>query len=241
MVWSKCLIIREEKEKPLYRPYGNKRWRSNSWGLGEIFKGFSCSFSWWPWFTLLSFRQPKYSCICEAGWTSPLNSSACVLDIDECSLQHAPCSALVQCFNTPGSFYCGACPTGMGACPCPAGQGARTDFLPLPKAKTTIPRKPSNPTSCPISLTPTAGPSSCCNNSAAEIRGPEPNARGGGGGQGQAPACCGQRLTWARSSPTSLTGQMFANLGRWFHLLVSLLESSSPHLGVSLGDPVVLL
>uniref|UniRef100_A0A452U8T7 Cubilin n=1 Tax=Ursus maritimus TaxID=29073 RepID=A0A452U8T7_URSMA len=56
--------------------------------------------------------QPKYSCICEAGWTSPLNSSACVLDIDECSLQHAPCSALVQCFNTPGSFYCGACPTG---------------------------------------------------------------------------------------------------------------------------------
>uniref|UniRef100_A0A8C0RW72 Cubilin n=1 Tax=Canis lupus familiaris TaxID=9615 RepID=A0A8C0RW72_CANLF len=56
--------------------------------------------------------EPKYNCICDAGWTSPLNSSACVLDIDECNLQHAPCSPLVQCFNTQGSFYCGACPTG---------------------------------------------------------------------------------------------------------------------------------
>ncbi|XP_015441120.1 cubilin isoform X1 [Pteropus alecto] len=56
--------------------------------------------------------EPKYSCICHAGWTSPQNSSACTLDIDECSLQPAPCSPLVQCFNTPGSFYCGACPTG---------------------------------------------------------------------------------------------------------------------------------
>ncbi|XP_008147050.2 cubilin [Eptesicus fuscus] len=56
--------------------------------------------------------QPKYSCICDAGWTSPQNSSACTLDIDECNLWPVPCSALVQCFNTPGSFYCGACPTG---------------------------------------------------------------------------------------------------------------------------------
>ncbi|XP_024431584.2 cubilin [Desmodus rotundus] len=56
--------------------------------------------------------EPEYSCICDAGWTSPQNSSACTLDRDECSLWPAPCSALVQCFNTPGSFYCGACPTG---------------------------------------------------------------------------------------------------------------------------------
>ncbi|KAM5338742.1 cubilin [Glossophaga mutica] len=56
--------------------------------------------------------EPKYSCICDAGWTSPQNSSACTLDRDECSLWPPPCSALVQCFNTPGSFYCGACPTG---------------------------------------------------------------------------------------------------------------------------------
>ncbi|XP_058537778.1 cubilin isoform X1 [Neofelis nebulosa] len=56
--------------------------------------------------------EPMYSCICDVGWTSPPNSSACLLDIDECSLQPAPCSTLAQCFNTPGSFYCGACPTG---------------------------------------------------------------------------------------------------------------------------------
>ncbi|XP_036916668.1 cubilin [Sturnira hondurensis] len=56
--------------------------------------------------------EPKYSCICDAGWTSPPNSLACTLDRDECSLWPEPCSALVQCFNTPGSFYCGACPTG---------------------------------------------------------------------------------------------------------------------------------
>ncbi|XP_005856789.1 PREDICTED: cubilin, partial [Myotis brandtii] len=56
--------------------------------------------------------QPKYSCICDAGWTSPQNSSACTLDRDECNLWPAPCSEHVQCFNTPGSFYCGACPTG---------------------------------------------------------------------------------------------------------------------------------
>ncbi|XP_036315022.1 cubilin [Pipistrellus kuhlii] len=56
--------------------------------------------------------QPKYSCICDAGWTSPQNSSACTQDRDECNLSPAPCSTLVKCFNTPGSFYCGACPTG---------------------------------------------------------------------------------------------------------------------------------
>uniref|UniRef100_A0A671G2W0 Cubilin n=1 Tax=Rhinolophus ferrumequinum TaxID=59479 RepID=A0A671G2W0_RHIFE len=57
--------------------------------------------------------EPKYSCICDAGWTSLHDdSSPCTLDRNECSLQPGPCSTLVQCFNTPGSFYCGACPTG---------------------------------------------------------------------------------------------------------------------------------
>ncbi|XP_005387022.1 PREDICTED: cubilin [Chinchilla lanigera] len=53
----------------------------------------------------------NYTCICEAGWTSSPNNPACTVDRDECSLPSS-CSALVQCFNTPGSFYCGPCPTG---------------------------------------------------------------------------------------------------------------------------------
>lgn len=113
----------------------------------------------------LSPCQPKYSCICDAGWASPQNSSACTLDRDECSLRPAPCSALVQCFNTLGSFYCGACPTGTWARPCPARdtvrfcppawRSARTNPLPLPKDKKTILRRRSNPVSCPLSLTAT--------------------------------------------------------------------------------------
>uniref|UniRef100_A0A671G3G5 Cubilin n=1 Tax=Rhinolophus ferrumequinum TaxID=59479 RepID=A0A671G3G5_RHIFE len=56
---------------------------------------------------------PLRNCICDAGWTSLHDdSSPCTLDRNECSLQPGPCSTLVQCFNTPGSFYCGACPTG---------------------------------------------------------------------------------------------------------------------------------
>ncbi|KAM6162076.1 cubilin isoform 2-T2 [Erethizon dorsatum] len=53
----------------------------------------------------------NYTCICEAGWTSLPNNPACTVDQDECSLPSS-CSALVQCFNTPGSFYCGPCPKG---------------------------------------------------------------------------------------------------------------------------------
>nr|XP_044991063.1 cubilin [Jaculus jaculus] len=56
-------------------------------------------------------NQPKYSCICNPGWTLASNNT-CTLDQDECSHQPSPCSPLVRCFNTPGSFYCGACPTG---------------------------------------------------------------------------------------------------------------------------------
>ncbi|XP_006894385.1 PREDICTED: cubilin-like [Elephantulus edwardii] len=57
-------------------------------------------------------EQPMYSCICHAGWTKSLNNATCSEDIDECSLEPAPCSPHVQCYNTQGSFYCGACPSG---------------------------------------------------------------------------------------------------------------------------------
>ncbi|KAF4095682.1 cubilin isoform X1 [Onychostoma macrolepis] len=59
-------------------------------------------------------NEPKYKCICDAGWMSPPGESACTADIDECSLPNKPCSTNppVQCFNTLGSFYCGACPAG---------------------------------------------------------------------------------------------------------------------------------
>ncbi|XP_042541866.1 cubilin [Dipodomys spectabilis] len=56
--------------------------------------------------------QPKFSCICEAGWTFSPNNPACTEDINECLHDPSPCSELVTCVNTQGSFYCGACPTG---------------------------------------------------------------------------------------------------------------------------------
>ncbi|KAJ8389047.1 hypothetical protein AAFF_G00124440 [Aldrovandia affinis] len=59
-------------------------------------------------------NQPKYTCICDAGWASPPGGSACISDVDECNLPNKPCSTNppVQCFNTLGSFYCGSCPAG---------------------------------------------------------------------------------------------------------------------------------
>lgn len=59
--------------------------------------------------------QPKYKCICDAGWMSPAGEAACTADVDECSLPNKPCSTNppVQCFNTLGSFYCGSCPAGQ--------------------------------------------------------------------------------------------------------------------------------
>ncbi|XP_041670250.1 cubilin [Cheilinus undulatus] len=58
--------------------------------------------------------QPKYQCICESGWEAPAGNPACVADVDECNLPNKPCSTNppVQCYNTQGSFYCGACPAG---------------------------------------------------------------------------------------------------------------------------------
>ncbi|XP_046880031.1 cubilin [Hypomesus transpacificus] len=59
-------------------------------------------------------NQPMYKCICETGWGSPPGIPACTADVDECSLPTKPCSGNppVDCFNTPGSFYCGSCPAG---------------------------------------------------------------------------------------------------------------------------------
>ncbi|XP_017555843.2 cubilin [Pygocentrus nattereri] len=59
-------------------------------------------------------NEPKYNCICDAGWMAPPGSSACTADVDECSLPNKPCSTnpSVECFNTLGSYFCGACPAG---------------------------------------------------------------------------------------------------------------------------------
>ncbi|KAK2886327.1 cubilin [Channa argus] len=58
--------------------------------------------------------QPKYQCICNSGWEAPAGNPACVADVDECNLPNKPCSTnpAVPCYNTQGSFYCGACPAG---------------------------------------------------------------------------------------------------------------------------------
>ncbi|XP_070708966.1 cubilin [Pempheris klunzingeri] len=58
--------------------------------------------------------QPKFQCICDSGWEAPAGNPACVSDVDECSLPNKPCSTnpAVPCYNTQGSFYCGACPAG---------------------------------------------------------------------------------------------------------------------------------
>ncbi|GBP07541.1 Cubilin homolog [Eumeta japonica] len=54
-------------------------------------------------------------CICDQGWTSNGTSPACSTDIDECAPgggAHCSVNPFVQCFNVPGSFRCGACPSG---------------------------------------------------------------------------------------------------------------------------------
>ncbi|KAM9333329.1 LOW QUALITY PROTEIN: cubilin [Pholidichthys leucotaenia] len=62
----------------------------------------------------VSLGQPRYECICESGWAASPGNAACVADVDECNLPNKPCSTNppVECFNTQGSFYCGACPAG---------------------------------------------------------------------------------------------------------------------------------
>ena len=69
-----------------------------------------------PFFTVkLTFLfQPKYTCICDAGWTNSGSDPACTTDVNECTGNQPPCSISppVQCINLPGSFTCGPCPPG---------------------------------------------------------------------------------------------------------------------------------
>uniref|UniRef100_A0AAQ4PGY7 Cubilin n=1 Tax=Gasterosteus aculeatus aculeatus TaxID=481459 RepID=A0AAQ4PGY7_GASAC len=62
----------------------------------------------------LTAGQPKYQCICESGWEAPAGNPSCVSDVNECNLPNKPCSTnpAAPCYNTQGSFYCGACPAG---------------------------------------------------------------------------------------------------------------------------------
>lgn len=55
-----------------------------------------------------------YKCICDQGWTTDGTNPACSVDVNECNLNHPPCSVdpPVPCINVPGSFYCGSCPQG---------------------------------------------------------------------------------------------------------------------------------
>ncbi|XP_061178089.1 cubilin-like [Saccostrea echinata] len=59
--------------------------------------------------------QPKYTCICDDGWTTSGSNPMCVVDRDECSEAGPRCSVdpSVPCINVPGSFYCGQCPAGF--------------------------------------------------------------------------------------------------------------------------------
>ena len=61
--------------------------------------------------------QPRYRCICEAGWTKQDNGPACTKDVNECDdpSHPYPCSSnpRVECVNTPGGFHCQACPAGL--------------------------------------------------------------------------------------------------------------------------------
>ncbi|XP_048237900.1 cubilin-like isoform X1 [Haliotis rufescens] len=60
-------------------------------------------------------NMPKFTCICDDGWTKVSDSSpACTVDVNECTSSNPPCSQdpPVQCTNIPGSFVCGSCPAG---------------------------------------------------------------------------------------------------------------------------------
>lgn len=48
------------------------------------------------------------------GWTTDGTNQACTTDVNECNSNRPVCSKdpAVPCINVPGSFYCGACPTG---------------------------------------------------------------------------------------------------------------------------------
>mgnify|MGYP000363720838 CR=1 FL=1 len=52
---------------------------------------------------------PNFSCFCNNGWQLS-SEQLCDRDVNECL--NSPCYVGVACVNTPGSFYCGACPFG---------------------------------------------------------------------------------------------------------------------------------
>lgn len=52
----------------------------------------------------------NFTCFCNNGWEIDEIANVCNRDINECL--SSPCYIGVQCVNTPGSFYCGSCPTG---------------------------------------------------------------------------------------------------------------------------------
>ncbi|KAG5868452.1 hypothetical protein JTB14_037841 [Gonioctena quinquepunctata] len=56
-----------------------------------------------------------YKCICDQGWTTDGTNEACSVDVNECKMNHPPCSVNphVDCINVPGSFYCAPCPAGF--------------------------------------------------------------------------------------------------------------------------------
>lgn len=55
-----------------------------------------------------------YKCICDQGWKTNGLTPACTVDVDECADNRPHCSVdpMVPCVNLPGSFMCGACPSG---------------------------------------------------------------------------------------------------------------------------------
>jgi cysteine-rich repeat protein len=55
-----------------------------------------------------------YACSCDAGYLLDIDAHDCT-DVDECATNNGGCSTdpQVACTNTPGSFTCGACPTGF--------------------------------------------------------------------------------------------------------------------------------
>ena len=64
--------------------------------------------------TVIVLFQPKYTCICDDGWTSSATDPACVVDVNECQSNRPVCSTdpPVPCINLPGTFTCGSCPAG---------------------------------------------------------------------------------------------------------------------------------
>ena len=51
----------------------------------------------------------SHTCTCKSGYSG--NGTHCT-DDNECNNTPKPCSSLVNCTNTAGSYLCGTCPNG---------------------------------------------------------------------------------------------------------------------------------